>query len=61
MVLGWIEEDGNWTEITGQIPFSTASADSLTQSIVETGSLYKPHLGGYCLKPPLWSGVIDFD
>jgi hypothetical protein len=28
MVLGWIEEDGNWTEITGQIPFSTASADS---------------------------------
>jgi hypothetical protein len=26
MVLGWIEEDGNWTEITGQIPFSTASA-----------------------------------
>jgi hypothetical protein len=27
MVLGWIEEDGNWTEITGQIPFSTASAD----------------------------------
>jgi hypothetical protein len=29
MILGWIEEDGNWTEITGQIPFSTASADSL--------------------------------
>jgi hypothetical protein len=29
MVLGWIEEDGNWTEITGQIPFSTASAGSL--------------------------------
>jgi hypothetical protein len=30
MVLGWIEEDGNWTEITGQIPFSTASAGSST-------------------------------
>jgi hypothetical protein len=26
MVLGWIEEDGNWTEITGRIPFSIASA-----------------------------------
>jgi hypothetical protein len=30
MILGWIEEDGNWTEITGQIPFSTASADILS-------------------------------
>jgi hypothetical protein len=34
MVLGWIEEDGNWTEITGQIPFSTASAVIINETII---------------------------
>jgi hypothetical protein len=26
LILGWIEGDDNWTEIVGEVPFSTASA-----------------------------------